>query len=86
MFVGCPVILSSRVEFRLQFLDGGQGGLQAVGKTLGQPELRDSHRFPDVAKRVLHHNAFLGATEDQANARLIVGMTQEIIDRGQVEV
>lgn len=44
-------------------------------------DLRDSHRFPYVAKRALHHNAFLGLAVDQSNASLFFGMKHEIIDR-----
>ena len=74
------------MQFRLDLFDCGQRAFQLFGKPLQAVENGDAHGRRVVPERVLRHDAVLGFAEDEADARTVIGMAQDIVNGGQVEI
>jgi hypothetical protein len=74
------------LELSLNLFDRRQRSLQSVRKGLKMPELRDTHGCGHVAQCVLRDDSILCLAQDHTDARLIVGVSQQVVDSGKVEV
>src|SRR5437870_5009967 len=73
-------------QLGLDLLDGRQRALELLGKLFEVPELRDSHRRRRVPERVFRDDPILRLAQNKADARLVVGMAEKIVNGGEVEV
>jgi hypothetical protein len=74
------------LQFRLNLFDCGQRTFHLFGKPFQTIEYGNAHGRSVVPERVLRHDAILGFAEDEADARTVIGMAQDIVNGGQVEV
>ena len=74
------------LQLGFQVFDGRQAAFQRLREGFEMPELGDADRRGHVAERVFDNQLLLGFAEDQADARLVGRVLQEIVDDGQVEV
>ena len=78
--------LSGSFQLGLNLLDSGQCSFQLLGKTFEVREFGDAEWFPNVAQRVLGYELILRFTQDEADGRLVVRVTEHIVHRGKIEV
>ena len=66
-------------QFALDLLDGRQSALQFLGERRSELVLRDADGLRDILQRIFRHHPVSGLTQNEAAARLIVGMTKQIV-------
>lgn len=73
-------------EFRFKFFDGGEAALEFFREFFEVRELSDAQRLGHVAQRVFRDDAVLFLAQDQADAGFVIGVAQQIIYGGKLEV
>ena len=68
------------MKFGLNFFHGRQRAFEFLGELHKMGELGDAHRGCGAAKRVFNDNLGLRLAENQADARLIVRVTERTVD------
>src|SRR6266550_1511183 len=73
-------------EFGLKFLDRRQRAFEVFRQHLSEPVLRYADWFTGVPQGVFSNERVLRFAEQEADAGLVVGVTENVIDNGEVEV
>ena len=74
------------LQFCFKLFNGGQALLQAFGKPLRKPILRDSDRLSKVTKCVFGYYFVFRLAEYDSDARLVVGVAKQVINGGEIKV
>jgi hypothetical protein len=64
--------------------DRGQAISETLRQDFGQAVLRDADRFPYVPQGVFGHDLVLGLAKNDPDARLVVRVSQQVVDGRQV--
>src|SRR5258708_26747034 len=68
-------------QFALQFFNCGQAAFQFLRQALAQQVLGYADGLVNIAKRVFGDEAIPRLAKNDADTWLVVGMTQEVVDR-----
>jgi len=73
-------------QLGLKLLHCRQSSLEILGQFYQVPKLGDAHRRRGVPEGIFRYDPVLRFAQDEADARLVVGMAEKVVDGGEVEV
>jgi len=80
------LFFGGRPQFTLQFFNCRQASLQLFWEAFGEPVFGYADGLVDIAERVFGDKPVVRLAKDEADAGLVVGMPQKVVDRREIEV